>query len=129
MGFRGMYWEAISLMRCTPAEGQRSHRHSMHGAGRGGFEYTLLPVLHCGRYSKENVDLAAALLTLACLGEGKDISWQHEPRLRALLGLHSVREAGRRALSPLMLSLGSCFILVMTPCPSTMQSRPVPKLW
>ncbi|BDA48480.1 hypothetical protein COCOBI_12-1590 [Coccomyxa sp. Obi] len=47
------------------------------------------------RYSKENVDLAAALLTLACLGEGKEISWANEPRLRFLLGLHAVREASR----------------------------------
>lgn len=47
------------------------------------------------RYSKENVDLAAALLTLACLGEGKEISWANEPRLRFLLGLHAVREAPR----------------------------------
>ncbi|KAK9917870.1 hypothetical protein WJX75_009092 [Coccomyxa subellipsoidea] len=47
------------------------------------------------RYSKENLDLAAALLTLACLGEGKEISWANEPRLRFLLGLHAVREASR----------------------------------
>ena len=68
------------------------------------------PAVPCNRYSKENVDLAAALLTLACLGEGKDISWQHEPRLRALLGLHSMREAGRRAPScPSCLPRGEVF--------------------
>lgn len=49
------------------------------------------------RFSKDNVDLAAALLTLACLGEGKEISWVNEPRLRFLLGLHSLREASKYA--------------------------------
>ena len=46
-------------------------------------------------FSRENVDLAAALLTLACLGEGKEVSWTHEPQLKALLGQHSIREASR----------------------------------
>lgn len=47
------------------------------------------------RFSRENVDLAAALLTLACLGEGKEVSWAHEPKLRSLLGRHSIREASK----------------------------------
>ena len=47
------------------------------------------------RFSRENVDLAAALLTLACLGEGKEVSWAHKPKLRSLLGRHSIREASR----------------------------------
>ena len=50
------------------------------------------------RFSRENVDLAAALLTLACLGEGKEVSWAHEPHLRSLLGRHSIREASRCVL-------------------------------
>jgi hypothetical protein len=67
------------------------------------------------RYSKENVDLAAALLTLACLGEGKEISWQHEPRLRFLLGLHSVREASRRAWLLSMSNFGAAYVVLGKP--------------
>ncbi len=61
------------------------------------------------RYSKENVDLTAALLTLACLGEGKEISWQHEPRLRFLLGLHALKDASRQARGP-----SSCCLATLT---------------
>ena len=46
-------------------------------------------------FSRENVDLAAALLTLASMGEGKEVSWTHEPQLKALLAQHSLREASR----------------------------------
>ena len=56
--------------------------------------YKFCPSAMCS-FSRENVDLAAALLTLACLGEGKEVSWTHEPQLKALLGQHSIREASR----------------------------------
>ena len=49
-------------------------------------------------YSRENVDLAAALLTLANAGEAKEVPWTQEPQLKALLGQHALREAPRSGL-------------------------------
>ena len=97
-----MPWLSCLSMQPHALHDSRPARQTVHAPCKAGSSMRACADTPCwwaaSRYSKENVDLAAALLTLACLGEGKEISWQHEPRLRFLLGLHSVREASRRVL-------------------------------